>query len=173
MPTTPNTIAYANISQYLASDSISKGSLFSTITNPELPTILLVENFFLNYLYTNDPSNTGLPALTNYVWGLCGAFGLTAQGIISGGGGSVTPVTPFIAPPPYQFEVSASSFMVTGDTSKTISNFIGYNLLFIRSNTTQSTVNTGGSYYSWNVTTGLFQIVGAAGEGELFQIYAV
>lgn len=173
MPTTPNTIAYANISQYLASDSISKGSLFSTITNPELPTILLVENFFLNYLYTNDPSNTGLPALTNYVWGLCGAFGLTAQGIIAGGGGSITPITPSIAPSPYQFVVSASSFMVTGQSTITISTFIGYNLLFVRNNITQSTVNTGGTYYSWNRTTGEFTCVGAAEVDELFQIYAV
>lgn len=173
MPTPVDTIQYTKGSQYLASKAVQRGSLFGKSVNTNLPTVLAVEGYILSWLYDIDSSNTALQSLANYCWGLDGSFGLTAQGIISGGGGSVTPGTPTVLPAPYQFEVDASSFMVTGQSTKTISTFIGRNLLFIRNGITQSTVNTGGTYYSWDSSSGIFTCYGAASEAELFQLFAV
>lgn len=174
-PLTPaQVIQYTNVATYLASDAVAKGNLFGASIEPELPNILYIENFILNW-YNSTTGNNSVTdqAIANYVWSLTGMYGITAQAIVTGGGGTVTPGTPTIAPAPYQFEVSSTSFIPTGDSSKTISDFIGYNLLFVRDNITQSTVNTGGTYYSWNSVTGLFTCVGAAGEGQLFQLFAV
>ena len=76
-------------------------------------------------------------------------------------------------PSPYDFNVDSDSFIVTGATTKIITNFIGYNLLFIRNTIPQSTNDTGGTYYAWNKITGQLDIVGAAVEGEPFQLYAL
>lgn len=173
MPTPIDTINIAKVSQYLASYDVAKGGLFGASVTPMLPVILYTERKSLEWLYNIDPSNENLQNVANYVFGLCGSYGLTAQAIISGGGGSVTPGTPTITPSPYQFEVSSSSFIATGESTKTITSFIGFNLLFMRGGIVQSTVNLGGTYYSYDKTLGTFECFGAAEEGELFQLFAV
>lgn len=75
---------------------------------------------------------------------------------------------------PYEFEVGASSFIVTGQTIKVISDYIGYNLLFFRNAIKQSIVNTGGTYYSWDKTIGTLTILGGAPfAGELIELYPI
>lgn len=76
------------------------------------------------------------------------------------------------APTPIEFLVSDTSFIPNGNSSVTITAFIGYNLFFIRAHTPQSTVNEGGDYYSWDKDTGAFTCYDAAFTGQLFQLYA-
>lgn len=76
------------------------------------------------------------------------------------------------APTPIEFIVSSTSFIPNGNSSVTITAFIGYNLFFIRDHIPQSTVNDGGTYYSWNKDTGGFTCYDAAFTGQLFQLYA-
>ncbi len=108
----------------------------------------------------------------NYLYWLCGGYALTAQGI--SGTGSVSPIASApSAPPPYDFEVTNTSFIIAGQSNKTINAFIGYNIQFYRNGQLQSINNTGGTYYTWNSVTGLITLFGEAQEGEIFQIYPV
>jgi hypothetical protein len=117
-------------------------------------------------------TNTSARGVANYLYWLCGQFALEGQYIITGvGGGSVVPINPSATPTPLDFEVTASSFISEGQSSVSIPNFIGYNLLFVRNNVPQSIVDLGGSYFSWNKTTGIFTCYPAAAAGELFQLY--
>jgi hypothetical protein len=117
-------------------------------------------------------TNTAARGVANYLYWLCGQFALEGQYIITGvGGGSVVPINPSSTPTPLDFEVTPSSFISEGQSIASIPNFIGYNLLFVRNNVPQSIVDLGGSYYSWNKTTGTFTCYPAAAAGELFQLY--
>jgi len=116
--------------------------------------------------------NEGARGVANYLYWLCGKFGIEGQYIITGiGGGSVIPINPGSTPNPLDFEVTSISFITNGQSSAAIPTYIGYNLLFVRNNIPQSTVNLGNSYYSWNKTTGTFTCSPAATTGELFQLY--
>jgi len=118
--------------------------------------------------YTN-PTARGV---ANYLQWLCGKFGLTAQYVISGaGGGSVLPIFPSSIPNPFEFVVSSTSFIPTGSSTAVISSYIGFNVIFVRGGITQSTVNIGGSYFTWDKLSGTFTCSPAAYVGELFQIY--
>lgn len=117
--------------------------------------------------YYNDSRD-----VANYLYWMCGKFQIEAQFIIQGvGGGIVSVLNPFATPNPLEFEVDGSSYVIDGGSSATFTQFIGYNILFMRNNIPQSIVNNGGSYFSWNKTTGQFSISPAAYTGELFQIY--
>lgn len=119
-----------------------------------------------------DGYNNGCRKVANYLYWMCGKFQIEAQFIIQGvGGGTVTTLNPFIAASPLEFTVSESSVIPDGGSSATLTSFIGYNILFMRNNIPQSKINNGGSYFSWNKTTGLFTISQPAYTGELFQIY--
>lgn len=127
----------------------------------------------LEYSYAQDPTTDQTFQIGQYVLALCGVYLFQAQGA-TGSGGSITPISPSTVPDPYEFEVSASSFIPTGDSTKTITAFIGYNILFVRNNITQSTIDQGAAYFSWDRNTGDFALLnGAANVGELFQIYAI
>lgn len=173
VPSASEVIQYANTALYLASNALANGSLFSPIIDPELPKKIYMEKKALEWMYDLDPTNDSLPVVSRYVYTLLGKYGTQARQISGGGGGSVTPSTPNITPAPYMFIVSASSFITTGESTKVITAFIGYNLLFVRAGIPQATVNEGGTYYSWQSSTGTFTCVGAADAGELFQIYAI
>jgi hypothetical protein len=128
----------------------------------------------IEYEYAQDPTSDNLFPMGNFGLSLCGIYLFVAQATVAGGG-SVTPITPGTGPTPYDFEVDSSSFIATGDTSKTLpASWANYNILFVRNSITQSVVNQGASYYSWDKTTRLFTLIsGAAQAGELFQIYPV
>lgn len=166
-------INIAKISQYLAANDISKGSLFGKRKIPITPQVLYMERKAVEWMYGIDSTDDSLTMTANYLYSLCRGYNLQASSI-SGTGGSVSPVTPAQAPAPYQFLVAASGNIINnGESSVTISSFIGFNLLFARGGIPQSTVSTESSYYSWNKTTGLFTVSPAAITGELFQIYAI
>jgi hypothetical protein len=121
----------------------------------------------------DDPEAVGV---SNYLYWLCGKFQLEGQQIINGvGGGTVIglPINAGVSTPnPLDFEVTANSPISTGVSTITISNYIGYNVIFVRGGITQSSIDLGGgSYYSWNRVTGQFTCFPAAQAGELFQLY--
>jgi hypothetical protein len=169
-------IAIARISQYLASADIKKGSLFGKRVDPFSPVVLYCERKAVEYIYGLDASDTTLAGTANYLYSLCRGYNLQAQGILAaGGGGSISPINTSTAPDPVQFNVSATTAVVTGATTGTIGAFIGWNLLFVRGGIPQTTVNEGGgaSYYSWDRALGTLTISPAAIVGELFQLYPI
>lgn len=108
----------------------------------------------------------------NYLHWICGKFAIEGQYIITGiGGGSVIPINPGATPNPLNFIVSPTSFIADGQSTVSIPSYIGYNLLFVRNNIPQSTINTESSYYTWNKTNGQFTCFGAAYTSEVFQLY--
>jgi len=92
--TIPEIIQIAKVSQYLADDKASKGALFGDVINPQLGLILYTIRKDVEDLYELDPTGSytayNLFAMADYLYGLC-EDALTAQAIISGGGGSVVP----------------------------------------------------------------------------------
>jgi len=122
---------------------------------------------------TASTGDENLRRCANYLYWLCGGYALTAQGI-SGEGGVAPIVANFDLPEPYDFTVSNTSFIIAGQQSKSITNFITYNILFVRGGIVQSKNDPGdgSSYYTWNSTTGLFNVYPEAALGETFLIYA-
>lgn len=166
-------IDIAKISEYLASKDVSLGALFGRRITPDTPKVLYMERKAIEFLYALDPTNSTLTLTANYLYSLCRGYNLKAMSI-TGGGGNVAPVNPSTQPLPLQFIVAASgTTFIDGQSSKVLSTFIGYNLLFSRNGIPQSTVNTEPSYYSWDRNTGLLSISSAANTSELFQIYPV
>lgn len=118
-------------------------------------------------------SNIPIEGVGQYLYWLCGKFQLQARNLT--GGSSVIP-TPPITPMPnnLDFYVSASTPIVTGGSSATFPQFIGYNIIFNRGGISQAQVNDGvNSYFTWNKITGLFQCFGVAQLDELFSINPV
>ena len=116
-----------------------------------------------------NPTSRGV---ADYLYWMCGKFQLEGQFIISGtGGGTVLPVNPSGTPAPLDFKVTTTSFIPAGETTVLIPNFIGFNLLFVRNNIPQSTVNLGSSYFNWNKNVGVFTCYPAAVLDEVFQLY--
>lgn len=165
-------IDIAKISQYLALNDVQKGSLFSPRVAPETPQILYLERKAVEWMYDLDPGNSSLPQTSAYLYSLCRGYNLQAQQI-SGTAGSISPVNPAQIPNPYDFEVTASSFIADGQSTVTIPAFVGFNVLFVRNGIPQYTVNTGQSYFSWVKATGVFTIYPAAMTGEQFAIYPI
>lgn len=165
-------INIAKISQYLAQVDVAKGALYGQRVTPLTPKILYTERKAVEWLYDLDPTNSTLTLTANYLYSLCRGYNLKAQSIT--GGGSVAPPVPGTAPLPKIFIVNtSSSFIQDGQSSKIITDFIGWNLLFARNGIPQSTINTELTYYTWDKTTGLFTIVGAAVDTELFALYPI
>lgn len=162
-------LAIAEISEYLASLELLRGNKSIPF---DLPQKIRNLRKPIEYRYALDSSDDTLGATSDYMISLC--WNVNGAKAIILNPGTVGGILAGSTPNPYQFEVDAStSFIIDGQSSKTITAFIGYNLLFVRSNITQSTVNNGGSYYSWTKATGSLIIYPAANTGELFQLYAI
>jgi len=115
-----------------------------------------------------------LRSTANYLYWMCGKFQLEAQYIISGaGGGSVSP-TSGTTLNQLNFTVAASgTTLIDGQSTVTLTDFIGYNLLVNKNGTPLAQITTAPVYYTWNKTTGLLTVVPAAFLGDEFQITAV
>lgn len=170
MATPTQVILINNISEYLAANAVANGALYGQYTDPRLPLMLYMEGKAL--IWGNQYGANTIQAVANYVYALDGRFGAIAQGIINGGGGgSITPITPISVPDPIEFIVSDSTPIAAGNSSLTITGYKGFNLIFIRNNIPQSTIDTGSTYFTWNKNTGIFNCVGVAVALELFQFY--
>lgn len=120
----------------------------------------------------NEYQNPTSRGVADYLYWMCGKFNLQGQYIITGtGGGSVVPISPGSTPNPIDFVVNSTSFMVDGQSTVTIPQYVGYNLLFVRSGVPQTTITSQSTYFSWNKITGIFTCSPAAVNGEIFQFY--
>lgn len=173
MPTIPQTITNGELSVPLCANYNSKTSLFSggALAAPKSPVLIAMVTDALSWMY--DGGNYDAQEMTdvaNYLIWLCGKFGLQASAI-TGSGGSVSPITPGgLSPSRIDFIVSASSYIVTGASSKTISQFLGHEIDFIRGGISQSTISSEPSYISWVKATAVLTISPALEEGELISI---
>ena len=171
--TTAQKLDIASISEYLCYADIAKGGLYFKGIDRQLPLKIYNIRKSVAYWYDLDPSDDTLITTSNYLIALCGIWGLKAQEIVTSAGtiASISATTP---PTPLQFIVAASgTTFIDGQSSATLTSFIGYNLLFARGGIPQSTVSSEPSYYSWDKNTGALNISPDAATGELFQIYPV
>lgn len=166
----------AKISLWLALNDISKGVMYGGKLDPLLGRKIYMEYQSLEWMYAESPSDTTLRTVANYVYELCGSYALQAQVILNIGntGGTVMPPSPYVAPSPIEFVVSAVSYIpIGGNTVILPVTWSNYNLLFIKNNIPQSTVDNGGTYYTWDKTTRVFTCVGDALEDDLFQLIPI
>ena len=173
--TTLQKLNIASISEYLSNVDIKKRGLYGGGVPLNLPQKIYILRKSIAYWYSLDPSDTTLTATSNYLMALCGLYGLEAQQITLGSGSVATISGLSTTPLPYDFIVSGSSFIITGETSKTITAFVGYNIQFSRNGIVQNTtdVGDGSTYYGWDRSTGTFTLSAAASADELFRIIAV
>lgn len=170
MRTPTEIIAINNVSGYLAANAVAKGALFSPYADPKLPLKLYMEGKALSW--GNQYGESSIQSVANYVFAMDGRFGSRAVVILNqSGGGSIVPINPATSPNPLEFEVGADSPIPTGGNTLTIPAFKGYNIIFIRNNIPQSSVNNGNTYFTWNKITTEFTCIGDANEFELFQLY--
>lgn len=165
-------IELGQVSTYLSLKYKDEGKLFGARLDGVSPKSIAMVTDALKWQNESLPNDPNLRKVANYLYWMCGKFQVDAQFILQGaGGGIVNILNPFVAPSTLEFIVSGSSDVTDGSQSAVFTQFIGYNVLFIRNNIPQSIINNGGSYFSWNKTTGEFWISQAAYTGELFQIY--
>lgn len=181
MPTILETITLAKKSQYLANLAAAR---FPTMVSKNVAKRIYISRKTLEYTYELDtnPDFTAAEAIewdrqlqanADYLYWLCGGFVFQAEATSGQGAGAPVVTTP-PDPPPYDFTVSLSSFIIAGQSAKTINAFVGRNILFSRGGITQNTTQEGdGSYYYWNPNSGLFVCYPAAIAGEIFLITAV
>ncbi len=175
MPTTAEIVDLYPIAQYLATIDLPKQGLYDGGTNLYLPQKIRNIGNAIEWVYDRDPSYDGLTETANFLWTLCGIYGQQALQVQQTPGYVPSP-TPSggSLPEPIDYEIGASTTpLANGESSVTLTDFIGYNLVFNRNNIPQSTVNQGGSYYSWDRTTGAFVCFPAAVTTELFQIIPI
>jgi hypothetical protein len=170
---TSDIIEWANMSQALAAiGEAKKNALAGAAIDKDLHIKIYVEKKSLEWELADDASSDNLFQIGNWVYALCFPYVLQAQQE-TGDGGQIAPITPAGRPSPYYFYVSSSSFIVTGGSSKTISLFEGYNLIFTRNGIPQSTVVTEPSYFTWDAESSEFTCSPALVEGELIGLIPV
>jgi hypothetical protein len=165
----------ASICEYIISNAIQKGGLYASGIDLLLPQKIYNIRTTIQYLYELDPSDTSLQSTTNYLYAMCGRFALAAQSVLQIAGTIAGTSGAAGSPDPYQFTVAASgTFLIDGQSSKTITAFIGYNLLYVRGAITQYEVNDGsGSYYSWVKGTGSFTTYPAVVTSEIIGLFPI
>jgi hypothetical protein len=173
MPTISQIITNGELSVPLSANYNDRKKLFGgAISSPKSPVLIKIVTDALNWM--NDDggfTDAELASVGNYLVWLCGRFGLEAAGI-TGSGGSVTPIAPggSSGVSRQDFIVSASSYIVTGATSVTLSDYISYEIDFIRNGISQSQVTSEPSYIVWTKATGALTISPALAESELITI---
>ena len=101
MPTIPEIIDIAKLSQALANLDNGRSGLFGQRPDPLLPMKLYMERKAVEWCYDLDNTDSSLTETSNYLYSLCGRYGLTAQAIINGGTGGgavVRPNSPYLIP---------------------------------------------------------------------------
>ncbi len=164
-------ILIAKKSQFLVSCAIREGGLYGGGIDRLLPNKIKGVRQNVEWLYDLDPTNDTLISTSNYLLALCGSYAFEANAI--SGGGSVSPIAPPQTLNPKVFVVDGSSYIPTGGSTKNISDFIGYNIIFTRDGNTQAAIDNGSTYFTWDKVTGDFECFGAANAGETFGIYPI
>ena len=175
MPTVARTLELAPVASYLANARAGKGGLFGPPVDPKLGILIFMIHKILKKIYDLDPTfeSSQQRKVADYLYELIIKYAFRAAAIVDGNnGGQIAAPTGIVIVQPYDFEVTADSFIATGESSVTIERFRGLNVNFRRGGISQNTttLNDGSSYYSWNSATALFTIYGPATAGELFRI---
>lgn len=92
--TIPQIILRAEISQYLAVKSIKKSGLFGGGTPSNLPSLIYQVRKTVSRMYDLDPTESNLLGISNYLYSICGKFGLEASYLESTGGVVPNPNAP-------------------------------------------------------------------------------
>lgn len=176
MPTVSQIIQIAEVSQYLSGNDIAKSGLYGGGQLLNLPRILYMVRKNVQWMNNLDSGDDSLTSTSNYLYSLCNRYAFKAQNILDiSSGGTIAPVTPSSGslPNPYDFLVSAISFIATGESTINIPEFIGYNVSFDRNGQPQYTTDPGDgtTYFGWNRVTGDFTLYnGVAQDTERFRI---
>lgn len=163
------------VAQYLAANDIPvKRRRGYTSIDITLPMKIYSVGKSVQRIFDDDPADSSLTDTANYLYALCGKYGLQAQVVNQNSGviASTTTITSAL-PLPLDFIVSASSTIPTGGASVVIPAFIGYNIEFTRGAMVQYTTNPGdgSTYYNWDRTTGTLTLLnGDAQVDERFRI---
>lgn len=83
--TIPDIIIRAKISQYLSACSIRRDGLAGGGTPAYLPNLIKQVREDVEDIYNLDPTNDYLVGVANYLYALCGGFGLQASYLINSG----------------------------------------------------------------------------------------
>jgi len=184
MPTIAEIVSLYPIAQYKAAIDIPSRGLYGGGVNIELPQKIRNIGNTVKRIYDADPNDSTLPLTANFLWTLLGIYGLQAL-VTEQSAGTIASV---VAPPaglplPIDWRVSgtasATAVLATGESSVTLDgtggmpDLRGYNIAFTRGGLPQYTTDPGdgSTYYSWNRTTGYFQLFnGVAALDEAMRI---
>jgi len=98
--TIPQIILRAEISEYLAVLGIKKGGLNGGGTPSHLPSLIYQVRKSVSRMYDLDPTNEYLTGNANYLFALCGGFGIRASYLINSGGVIPSTTTTTVYSPP-------------------------------------------------------------------------
>lgn len=170
--TTTQKINVGNISSVLVSNYLGSGRVIKDTPQIDHPYLTYAVRQALEWLNFYDSANADIDLIGNYLISICYNEQKAERILAAGGGGTVSPVSGNTALPKY-FVVSDDSFMVDGQSSATITDFIGFNLIFTRGGIPQSTISTEDSYFTWNKINGLFSCTPALTTSELIGLIPV
>lgn len=84
MLSVPEIIVIAKVSAYLAATDLQKIGAYGSRLDPRLPLIIYGERKAVEWAYNQDTDFEELQKSANYLYALCGKYGLLAQRIIDG-----------------------------------------------------------------------------------------
>jgi len=88
--TTKQIINIAKVSEYLAQNAVTTNEIFNTGSlDPSLPQKIYAENAALAWCYTNNPTEPTLTQVANWVYQLCGYYGVLARSIVTQSSGNI------------------------------------------------------------------------------------
>lgn len=126
MPTIPQIIRIAKISQYLCANEIGGGGLYGAGIDLKLPRKLYLVRKNVEWMYGVNPTDDTLIQTSNFLYGLCGKY-IFAANNITGSGGSISPVSP-ANPTIFPLVITGADFEVDGVTYNN-PDIVGLNLM--------------------------------------------
>lgn len=173
--TADDTILWGKISQPLSAigEAKKKATRGATV-DTDLHIKLYVERKTVEW-YNGQATidNDILYTISNFLFALEGIYGLKAQYLDGGSGGSVTPVSPSSTGRPNQLNftvAAAGTTIVDGQVTVSLPDFIGWNLLLDKNGQPMTQISTAPIYYTWTRDTGILTLSQAAITGDEFQI---
>jgi hypothetical protein len=95
LPSVADIIDIARLSQVYAANDIAKKGVYGGGIDRRLPQMLYIERKAVEAVYALDPTDDYLRFTANYLYALCGPYGLrAAYALDSGSSGTVAPATP-------------------------------------------------------------------------------
>lgn len=165
-------IDIGNASSIFTSNELSGGKLHGGTIDKKLPTLIYLVRQGLEWLYELDPTHEDLVPISNYLIAICRHSARAELAIV--GGGSTPTISGVSAPAQLNFTVAASgTTLIDGQSTVTLTQFIGYNLVVVKSGTGLTQITTAPVYYTWDKVAGLLTVVPAAFLGDEFQITPV